>query len=147
MLSGTAPYAPTVDLDGVDPDVLVRLRATCLALPDAHEEAAWVGRRWRVRTRTFAHVFAADHDSPPSLARIAAALGPCTMVVFRSSGPELDALLHAGPPFFQAGWGRDVIGLRIDDRTDWDEVAELLTESYCTMAPRKLAALVERPAP
>ena len=54
-------------------------------------------------------------------------------------------LRHAGHPFFYAGWGRDVMGLVIDDDTDWIEVAELLTESFCVMAPQKLAALVDRP--
>jgi hypothetical protein len=29
--------------------ILTRLRAICLALPDAHEEHAWVGIRWRIR--------------------------------------------------------------------------------------------------
>ena len=54
---------------------------------------------------------------------------------------------NTGPPFFTAGWGRDAMALRLDDRTDWAEVAELLTESYCTLAPQKLQALVNRPEP
>ena len=33
----------------------------------------------------------------------------------------------------------------IDAGVDWDEVAELLTESYCLLAPKKLVALVGRP--
>ncbi|HEY2812382.1 MAG TPA: MmcQ/YjbR family DNA-binding protein [Acidimicrobiales bacterium] len=33
----------------------------------------------------------------------------------------------------------------IDDNADWDEVAELITDSYCIQAPKKLAALVTRP--
>ena len=50
-----------------------------------------------------------------------------------------------GHPFFRAGWGTNVMGLVLDDATDWDDVAELLTESYCIMAPKKLAARVVRP--
>lgn len=34
----------------------------------------------------------------------------------------------------------------IDEHTDWSEVGELVTESFCVMAPKKLAALVDRPA-
>jgi hypothetical protein len=34
----------------------------------------------------------------------------------------------------------------IDAATDWAELAELVTESYCIQAPKKLAAQVERPA-
>lgn len=133
------------DAREVPGDVLRRLRARCLALPDAYEEPAWVGTRWCVRKRTFAHVFEVHEQAPPSLARVARAIGRGTMLVFRSQGPELDALRNAGPPFFLAGWGRDVVALRLDRATDWDEVTELLTESYCAMAPKKLQALVARP--
>jgi hypothetical protein len=41
--------------------------------------------------------------------------------------------------------GRDnVMGMVLDDNVDWEEVGELLTESYCILAPKKLAALVHR---
>ena len=33
----------------------------------------------------------------------------------------------------------------LDDHVDWSEIAELLTESYCVLAPQKLVALVDRP--
>jgi hypothetical protein len=55
-------------------------------------------------------------------------------------------LMHAGHPFFYAGWGRNVMGMVLDDATTWDEVAELLTESYCVLAPKRLAARVDRPS-
>ena len=118
-----------------DPDeaFVDRVRPICLALPDAYEEQAWAGTRWLVRKKTFAHVVELDD------------LGPSTVVTFRSQGEELDALRHAGHPYFYAGWGRDVVGMVLDEATDWDEVAELLTESYCVLAPQKLVALVERP--
>jgi hypothetical protein len=29
--------------------------------------------------------------------------------------------------------------------TDWNEIDELVTDSYCTLAPKKLVARVERP--
>lgn len=35
--------------------------------------------------------------------------------------------------------------MSIDDHTDWGDVRELITESYCVMAPKQLVALVERP--
>jgi hypothetical protein len=133
--------------DGMDvpAEVLGHLRSICLGLPETYEEPAWIGTRWCVRKRTFAHVFVVDSDSPPVLARAAALMGPAVVVTFRSSGPELVALSNAGPPFAYAGWGRDVIGMALDERTDWTEVAELLTESYCVLAPKKLQALVDRP--
>lgn len=129
----------------VPSEVLAELRSVCLGLPESYEEPAWVGTRWCIRKRTFAHVFAVDAGSPPSLAKIARAIGPGTMLVFRAADPELAALRNAGPPFFYAGWGRDVIAMVLGPDTDWSEVSELLTESYCAMAPKRLQARVDRP--
>jgi hypothetical protein len=115
--------------------VMEPLRNICTALPEVIEQPAWIGRRWRIRQRTFAHVFCLDQPS-----------GIVPVVQFRSSGDELDALLGTGHPFFKAGWGTDVVNMVLSEATDWSEVAELITESYCTQAPKKLVALVDRPA-
>jgi hypothetical protein len=40
-------------------------------------------------------------------------------------------------------WFPDIVGLVLDADVDWDEVAELVTESYCALAPKKLVELVE----
>jgi YjbR protein len=125
--------------------ILARLRPVCHRLPEAYEEQAWVGTRWRIRKRTFAHVLAVDSQWPPAYARASAADGPITLLTFRSPADERDALVAVGHPFFKAQWGTDVVGMVLDDDTDWDEVGELLTESYCVLAPKKLAALVDRP--
>ena len=121
--------------DDVPDEVERRVRALCLALPDAYEEPAWVGTRWKVRTKTFAQV----------LGVVLGGEDPSVVLAFRSAGEELEVLRHTGPPFIVLGWGRDAMGLALDEDTDWDEVAELVTESYCVMAPKKLAALVDRP--
>jgi YjbR len=129
----------------VAPEIIDKLRALCLALPEAYEESAWVGTRWRVRKKTFAHVLAIDAGRPPGYARAAATDGPMTVLTFESSGPELAALSEAGHPFFKPPWRPTVIGMVVATAVDWDEVAELLTESYCVLAPKKLVELVERP--
>ncbi|NND74135.1 MAG: MmcQ/YjbR family DNA-binding protein [Ilumatobacter sp.] len=121
--------------DNVPSAIEARLRELCLALPDAHEERAWVGTRWMVRTRTFAHVLGVETDDA----------APCVVLSFRSAGEELEMLRNAGPPFFVLGWGRNAIGMVLDADTDWDEVSELLVESFCVLAPKKLIALIDRP--
>ncbi len=127
------------------PEIEDRLRGICLALPDAYQEQAWVGTRWRVRKRTFAHVLTVEREWPPAYAQAAGTAGPVCLVTFRSAGEEMAALLGSGHPYFRAGWGRDVVGMILDaDQTDWDEVAELLTESYCVLAPKKLVGLLHR---
>jgi hypothetical protein len=50
-----------------------------------------------------------------------------------------------GHPFFRPPWAPNVVGLVLDAGVGWDEVAELVTESYCVLAPKNLAARVDRP--
>jgi YjbR len=123
--------------DNVPDDVEMGVRELCLDLPDAYEERAWVGTRWMVRKRTFAHVLGVEMDA-----------GSFVVLSFRSAGEELEVLRRAGHPFFELGWGRAAMGMVLEDDTDWDEVRELVTESFCVVAPKKLTALVEgyRPA-
>jgi hypothetical protein len=99
-------------------------------LPECREDVAWVGVHWRVRNATVAHVFGGEDQ--------------LFRVVFRAEPDEVMALQHLGAPYFRAGWGRNVVGMLLDDGTDWDELAELLTDSYCVQAPRELAARVPR---
>lgn len=117
------------------PDVpgeyLARLRALLSRLPDCREEDAWTGVRWRVGGATVAHVFGGEDH----LFRI----------VFRAEPDEVMAFRHLGAPYFKTEWGRNVVGLLLDDDTDWAELAELLTDSYCLQAPQRLVEKVDRP--
>jgi hypothetical protein len=125
-------------------EIVGRVGAICGALPETVEEDAWVGVRWRIRTKTFAHVVPIEDGRPDAYAVAAGTPGPVTVLTFRSAGEELEVLAATGPPFFKPVWFRDIVGLVLTDATDWDEVAELVTESYCTLAPQKLAAAVRR---
>jgi len=124
-------------------DAVERVAAVALALPDDYEEDAWTGIRWRVRQRTFAHVVLVDGSSPAFVA-VAGDVGHVVMT-FRSSGDELDALARIGHPYFKPVWSPTVVGMHLAADTDWSEVAELVTDSYCLLAPKKLARLVFRP--
>ncbi|MEU4449418.1 MmcQ/YjbR family DNA-binding protein [Actinosynnema sp. NPDC050801] len=126
------------ELAEVPDEVVSRLRTVCTAFPEVVEERAWRGTRWRIRQHAFAHVLEVEDGKPLSYARAAGTRGPVSVLTFRSAGPELDALSHAPHPFFKPAWAANVVGLVLDDDTDWDEVAELLTESYRVSAPRKL---------
>jgi len=123
-------------------EVVARLGAICLALPEAREQEAWVGTRWRIRTATFAHVVAVGSGWPPAYAAAAGTPGPATVLTFRADGEELAALSAIGPPYFKPLWFRDIVGMVLDERTDWTEVEELVTESYCLLAPARLVEQV-----
>lgn len=129
-----APAKPQYTSD-VPPDIEARLRSICIELPDAYEQPAWVGTRWMIRKRTFAHVLGLETSDGTSLA----------VMSFRSAGEELQALHNTGHPFFALGWGHSSVGMVLSADTDWDEVEELITESFCTIAPKKLIALLDRP--
>lgn len=138
-VSGAVPDRPTV------PDeILARLRLVCLDLPEAYEEAAWVGTRWCVRKKNFAHVLMIDAGWPPAYAQAAACDGPACVLTFRLPDTKLAAPRFARHPFFRPVWFPNIAGMQLDAHTDWDEVQERLTESYCVLAPRKLAASIDR---
>jgi hypothetical protein len=128
----------------VAPEILERLRPICRGLPETVEELAWIGLRWRIRTRTFAHVYTVDPRRHRVYARTVASLEPVCVMTFRSPADDLAGLVATGYPFFKAGWGTDVVAMVLGHDTDWGEVAELVTESYCVLAPKRLAAQARR---
>lgn len=122
----------------VPPQILDRLRPICAGLPEAYEEPAWIGVRWRIRKRTFAHVYTPDPERHPLYARQPTAAGPSTVVTFRVPIDDLIGLTANGHPYFRAGWGRNVASAFLGDHTDWTEITELITDSYREMAPKFL---------
>lgn len=121
------------DYAEVPESIVRRVRAACAHLPEAYEEQAYTGVRWRIRGRTLAHLVTIDDPG-----------GARTVVSLHATPGELDALVATGYPFFP-GWGGGLVtmALRDDGTTDWGEVKELLTESYCLLAPKKLVRLLE----
>ena len=110
---------------------VTRIDAVLGVLPRCEQEAAWTGTRWRVGGATVAHVFGGEDQRH--------------RITFRGEPDEVAAFEHMGDPYFRSGWGGNVIGLLLDDDTDWQELGELLTDSYCLQAPASLAEKVERP--
>jgi hypothetical protein len=111
--------------------ILDPLRGICLGLPEVQEFPMSAGFRWLVRKRPFAYVHPVDGPN-----------GEVVIMIFRSEPPELAALHNSGHPFFKPGWGKDTVGMVLEDATDWKEVGELVADSYCLVAPKKLAEQV-----
>jgi hypothetical protein len=123
-----------VEFADIPPEILGPLRARAPTLPEVREDPRWPVQRWLIGRRIFASVITTVNEH-----------GDNTFLQFRSSGEELNVLLSTGPPFFRAGWGENVVGMVLTPATDWEEVGELLADSYCLMAPKKLVALVQPP--
>ena len=110
---------------------LDRLRAICLALPEATERETWEQATFRVREKIFAM----------------AGNGRGRWAVSCKARPGLQAALVASdaerffvPPYVgPKGW----IGVYLGDETDWDELTDLIEESYRMTAPKRVAALLD----
>ena len=127
--------------------ILDRLRSICRRLPETYEEPAWIGLRWRIRARTVAHVYSPDPDRFPVYAQHVVAGEAPTVVTFRVPVEDLLGLTARGYPYLRAPWGHNVAAAVLGDHTDWTEMAELLTDSYCEMAPKFLVAQVSLSPP
>jgi predicted DNA-binding protein (MmcQ/YjbR family) len=130
---GLKPRPPANPLT-VEPERLERLRAVCLALPEASEKIAWGDPTWRVGDKIFAMQKGNHAGGRPSL-------------WLKAADGAQPALIDAAPERFfvppyvgHKGW----IGVYLDGPIDWPELAHLIEESYRLIAPRRLAGQLER---
>jgi hypothetical protein len=107
--------------------LLDRLRAICLALPEAAEKTTWEIPTFRVREK----IFAMAHD--PGTVWCKAPRGVQAILV--EAAPDR---FYVPPYVGHKGW----IGFRLDRTTDWAEVAALIRRSYRMTAPKRLAVQV-----
>ncbi len=106
-----------------------RLRAICLALPEAEERETWGDPTYRVRDKIFAMEKRGD-----GRVSLWCKAPPGSQAVLVGADPDR---FFAPPYVGPKGW----VGVRIDDGPDWAEVEALVRRSYRLVAPRRLAAL------
>ncbi len=113
---------------------LRRLRQICRALPEATEKEAWGDPTWRVRDRIFAMQKGNYEGGRPSV-WVKAAEGDQAALV------ESDPHRFFVPPYVgHKGW----VGVYLDGTpVDWEELGELVEESYRLIAPKRLAARLD----
>ncbi|HEX2211079.1 MAG TPA: MmcQ/YjbR family DNA-binding protein [Longimicrobium sp.] len=116
-------------------DHVERVRRAALALPEATEQEAWGEPTWRVKKKVFAMYASAKnhHGAGHESLWCAAPLGVQEILV-RNEPEKFFVPPYVGPK----GW----LGIRLD-AVDGEELRQLLVQSYCVVAPRKLQALVE----
>ncbi|MEQ8701060.1 MAG: MmcQ/YjbR family DNA-binding protein [Bauldia litoralis] len=113
-------------------DAADRLRAICLALPEAAEKA--FGRHKRPTYRVNDKMFAMDrHHEDDQAVWLKVPRGNQEIVL------NADPHRFFYPPYVgHKGW----VGIRLDAGVDWDEVEAFVRRSYRLTAPKRLAALV-----
>jgi hypothetical protein len=129
----------------VSQHIVDKLGEICLVLPEVYEEEAWVGRRWMVRKKNFAHVLMIHNGYPPTYARVARvgkSETPICVLTFRTSMSAKEKPSFSSKPYFLPGWWPNIVGMTIDEQTDWRTVDKHLLQSYRALAPMKLVALL-----
>jgi hypothetical protein len=124
----------------VPKNIVERIRTLCLALPEVTVRVDYP----RIRARSTAQSFDIRRRSFCLLvARENSAGKPVSLLVLRAGREERQALLATGYPFFASRAGRDRIVVVLTGDTCWEEIRELVTDSYRILAPKKLTALLD----
>jgi len=103
---------------------LERVRRLCLALPEAREVEAWGHPTFRAGKKMFAG-FGQENG--------VLSLG-LKMSYDRQEELLKDARFFPTPYAARLGW----VSLRLDSKTDWDEVGELVREAYAQVALQRM---------
>jgi hypothetical protein len=122
-------------------DIVERVRGLCLALPEVTVRIDESLRRTRstaqsfdIRGRSFCLLVAKEGPTGNS---------SVPLLVLRADPDERNALLSIGRPFFTPRVSRGRIGVLLADDVDWEEVRQLVTESYRILAPKKLTTRLD----
>jgi hypothetical protein len=114
-------------------DPLGRLRAICLALPEATERLSHGEPTWFAGKKVF--VTAANHHHDDRVAFWCAA-PPSAQEALTGAAPDR----FFRPPYVgYRGW----LGVWLDVPVDWDEIADIATDAYRMVATRRLIALLD----
>jgi len=114
---------------------LTKLRKLCLALPQAHEVEAWGEPTFRVKNKLFAMFADASNHHGGGRPAVWCKAAPGNQELMVGLAPTR----FFKPPYVgPSGW----IGIWLDGKVDWAEVADLLRDSYLLVAPKKLVNLL-----
>jgi predicted DNA-binding protein (MmcQ/YjbR family) len=110
----------------------------CLTFPEATCEISGDHAIFRVRKKTFAYYMNNHHGD--GIVCVAAKVAPGDNAALAAAQPARFCL----PAYIASkGW----VSLRLDaGEIDWDEVRELVGDSYRPIAPKGLAAMVRMPS-
>ena len=128
------PHRTSTRNDAAQRDALDRLRAVCTALPECNETKTFGHPTFQAGPkRTFAVLD--DHEQPGMLC-----------LVFKADPAEQAALVD-GERFFLSKFGakHGWTAMRVDTKTNWGQVADLVMASYRRVAlKRAIRELVNR---
>jgi predicted DNA-binding protein (MmcQ/YjbR family) len=118
--------------DSAEP--LEQLRRLCLALPETTERLSHGEPTWFIQGKKTFVMFSNHHHGGRLGFWCAAPLGAQDLLVV--GAPDQ---FYVPPYVGHRGW----LGVYLDVPVDWEEINGIVRDAYQSVAPRKLAALVE----
>ena len=118
------------------PSPLARIRKICLSLPETTERLSHGAPSFFIRDKVGFVNYMDNHHDDGRLA-LWCACPPGMREGLLKAQPDQ----YFVPPYVGVrGW----IGVRLDRGPDWDAVERVIRDAYLVVAPRRLAATVER---
>jgi len=118
------------------PSPLARIRKICLSLPETTERLSHGAPSFFIRDKVGFVNYMDNHHDDGRLA-LWCACPPGMREGLLKARPDQ----YFVPPYVGVrGW----IGVRLDRGPDWDAVERVIRDAYLVVAPRRLAATVER---
>lgn len=115
-------------------ELVEKLRAVCLSLPETTERLSHGEPCWFIRDKKLFVMFANRHHDDRIGFWCAAPAG--AQHALASAEPDRFFV----PPYVgHRGW----LGVYLDIQIDWDEIADLITTAYREVAPKRLLALLD----
>jgi hypothetical protein len=114
--------------------IYAKVRALCLDLPEVNERLSHGAPTFFIRDKkTFCTVHHNHHGD--GIFGMWCAAPPGAQEFLIESSPQR----YYRPAYVgHRGW----VGMRLEGKVDWDEVAGVIEDAYCAVAPKKLVALV-----
>jgi predicted DNA-binding protein (MmcQ/YjbR family) len=117
----------------IDDSIMERMRAICLPLPEAEESEAFDAPTFKIRNKNFAMLHQPDGR---------------TSVWCKATMEAQQALIHSEPKRYYSppyvghkGWVAAWLDADVDP--DWEEIDEIITESYRLIAPKRLVKAMD----
>ena len=115
---------------------LARLRAICLGFPEVTERPSHGAPSWFVRDKSTFVTFWEHGHHDLEFPHLWLAAPPGAQAELIAADPDR----FFRPPYVgHRGW----VGVRMDGRVDWAELAELCEDGYRTVAPRRLVEALD----
>jgi len=112
--------------------VIARVGKICRRFPESYEQDSWGNATFRVAKRIFVWTMVMENPGGEVV----------RFVTIKAANGEHESLVAEGHPFFapRSSFSKGWVGVILDSSTDWDELSELIEDSFREIAPKRAIA-------